>query len=316
MLRYLMWSLRLRRVEYRLAEVPIFLIPVFLTIDDASAFATVPFWEGALIFFFLFAFGDLLNCLADRDLDALYKPHLTEAVLGIGVRGVIAQATLSALFAIALAAHLAWRLDRWILLPGCLFGLFAAYAYSIEPFRLKGRGLWQIGFYWLGLFTGPMIYTALLFTSWPAWDVLAVAFAYGMTQTGVILVNTAEDYPEDRAMNVGTAIVALGLKRGIALALWFTAIGNTGLIAAFALLYWHANISVPAFAALLPLLGASAFVMGSIAQLRRQINWAGDDEAIAAVKASARRVPLWITSVALAALLAAVVAWWAKSPCP
>ncbi len=101
MLRYLIWSLRLRRVEYRLAEVPIFLIPAFLTIGDVSAFAAAPFWEGALIFFFLFAFGDLLNCLADRDLDTLYKPHLTEAVLGLGVRGVVWQAVLSALAATA-----------------------------------------------------------------------------------------------------------------------------------------------------------------------------------------------------------------------
>jgi len=310
--RYLIWSLRLRRVEYRIAEVPIFLIPTFLTIGDASAFAAAPFWEGALIFFFMFAFGDLLNCLADRDLDALYKPHLTEAVLGLGVRGVVWQAVLSGLAATALAAHLAWLLDRWILLPGCLVGLFAAYAYSVEPFRLKGRGLWQLGFYWLGLFTGPMVYTALLFTPWPGWDVLAVAFAYGMAQTGVILVNTAEDYPEDRAMNVGTAIVALGLRRGIGLALMLAGVGSVGLVAVFVLLYWRQNVPLPASAALLPLLGAAALVTGSIARLWRRCAALAEDEAATAVKVSARWVPLWITLVALATLLAAVVAWWLK----
>jgi hypothetical protein len=306
--RYLIWSLRLRRVEYRLAEVPIFLIPTFLTIEDVSAFAGATFWEGALIFFFLFAFGDLLNCLADRDLDAVYKPHLTEAVLGLGVGGVIAQAVLSAMCAMALAAHLAWRLERWILLPGCLVGLCAAYAYSVAPFRLKGRGVWQLGFYWLGLFTGPMVYTVLLFTSRPGWDVLAVAFAYGIAQTGVILINSAEDYPEDSALGVGTAIVALGLRRGIGLALWLAAVGNMVLLAAFALLYWRWDVPGPAYSALLPLLAAAAFVTGSIARLWRHITPAAEDQAIEAVKASARRVPLWITSVALTALLAAVVA--------
>ena len=108
MLRYIVYSLRIRRVEYRVAELPIFLIPMLLTIRSSSAFRGPAFWEGLLIFLFLFAFGDLVNCLADRDLDAKYKPHLTEAVYGIGVRGVILQATLSAVAAAALAAHLAW----------------------------------------------------------------------------------------------------------------------------------------------------------------------------------------------------------------
>jgi hypothetical protein len=39
MLRFLIYSLRLRRVEYRIAELPIFLIPVLLTIDGVHAFA-------------------------------------------------------------------------------------------------------------------------------------------------------------------------------------------------------------------------------------------------------------------------------------
>src|SRR5579884_2983259 len=100
MLRFLRYSLRLRRVEYRVAELPIFLVPVLLTAPDASAFAGLPFWEGLVAFLFLFAFGDLVNCLADRDLDAVAKPHLAEAVHGLGVRGVVAQAVLSAVAAV------------------------------------------------------------------------------------------------------------------------------------------------------------------------------------------------------------------------
>src|SRR5262249_31497804 len=155
------------------------------------------------------------NCLADRDLDARHKPHLTEAVYGIGVRGVILQAAASAAAAAALAAHLAWLLERWLLLPAVLVGLFVAAAYSREPIRPQRRGRWQLCFYWLGLFTGPMLFAALLFADRVSWGVLAVAAAYGMLQTGVILVNTAEDYPEDRQMGVHTAIVTLGLPLGI-----------------------------------------------------------------------------------------------------
>src|SRR5262249_30003166 len=186
---------QIRRVEYRVAELPIFLVPMLLTIRDLSAFRSAAFGEGLLIFLFLFAYGDLLNCLADRDLDATYKPYLTEAVYGIGTRGVLLQAAVSGAAATALAAHLGWLLHRWLLLPAVLRGLFAAPAYSLEPLRLKSRGLWQLSFYWLGLFTGPMLFSALLFRERPPWGVVAVAAAYGTLQTGVILVNTAEDYP-------------------------------------------------------------------------------------------------------------------------
>ena len=61
--------------------------------------------------------------------------------LGIGARGVLLQAILSGTAAVALTIHLAWLLDRWILAPLSLVGVFLAYAYSVEPFRLNGRGM-------------------------------------------------------------------------------------------------------------------------------------------------------------------------------
>ena len=127
-----------RRVEYRVAELPIFLIPVLLTAPDRGAFLSAAFWEGLCVFLFLFSFGDLLNCLADRDLDAIYKPHLTEAVDGLTKSGVVVQAALSALAALALTIHLAWLARPLALLPLVAAGLVVAYAYSVEPLRLKG----------------------------------------------------------------------------------------------------------------------------------------------------------------------------------
>jgi 4-hydroxybenzoate polyprenyltransferase len=305
MVRYLIYSLRIRRVEYRVAELPIFLIPMLLTVRDASAFRGAAFWEGLLIFLFLFAFGDLLNCLADRELDAIYKPYLTEAVYGIGIRGVVVQAVLSGAAAALLAAHLSWMLDRWLLLALVLTGLFVAYAYSVEPIRLKGRGLWQLAFYWLGLFTGPMLFSALVFSERLQPDVLAVAVAYGMVQTGVILVNTAEDYPEDRQMKVETAIVALGLGRGIRVAAVLAVLGAAALLASFVWVLILRGGSPRTALALLPLAGACAAVSVGIWKLSHQIGGRTEEEADKEVKRSARWVPVWITSVALAGLLAA-----------
>src|SRR5262245_61506268 len=148
-LRFMVWSLRVRRVEYRVAEIPILLIPVFLTLRDLAPLATLAFWEGVGVFFFLFALGDLVNCLTDRELDRTYKPHLSEAVYGLGVGNVAAQAVFSAVAALLLAAHAAWLLDRWVLLAYAAVGVLVAPAYSIEPIRLKRRGLLQVLFFWL-----------------------------------------------------------------------------------------------------------------------------------------------------------------------
>ncbi|HEY8506273.1 MAG TPA: UbiA family prenyltransferase [Gemmataceae bacterium] len=309
MWRYILFSLRIRRIEYRVAEVPLFLIPALLTAADPSAFLTAACWEGLLIFFFLFAFGDLLNCLADRELDAVYKPHLSEAVHGVGVWGVVVQAALSAVAALALSVHLAWLLDRWLLPPAVLLGLFVAYAYSVPPLRLKGRGLWQLVFYWLGLFMGPMILTAFFFTPAPSAEVFAVAAAYGLLQTGVLLVNTAEDYPEDRQMGVRTAIVALGLRRGIGVAAVLAVVGSAGLLLAFAGVLRERGISGDGMLTLVPLAFVGALACGNLVALGSRLRSATEEIAVASVKRSARRVPAWITAVALASLLAAAVAF-------
>src|SRR5262249_7914446 len=160
----------------------------------------------------------------------------------------------------------------------------------------KSRGLWQLGFYWLGLFTGPMIFTALLFSPWPPWGVWAAATAYGLMQTGVLLVNTAEDYPEDRQMGVRTVIVALGLMPGITLALALTLLGCAGLLASYAAMFVLRGANGWALS-LLPLAGACAAVSAAIIRLRQQLH-GKEEEAVAEVKRSARWVPVWITSLA------------------
>src|SRR5882672_5353732 len=131
-LRYLLYMLRIRRVEFRVAEIPILVIPVLLLVRDASVLKTFSFWEGIFVFFLLFAFGDMINCLADRDLDAVYKPHLSEAVYGLGVRFVTFQVVATAALALLLAAHLSWQLNRWLLVAMVAIGLLLGAAYSVQ----------------------------------------------------------------------------------------------------------------------------------------------------------------------------------------
>jgi 4-hydroxybenzoate polyprenyltransferase len=157
MLHFVRDLLIIRRVEFRIAEIPIVAMPALLMNTRLQPLQTQSFWEGVLVFFLLFAFGDMINCLADRDLDATYKPHLSRAVYNLGVPFVTFQVVLTAILALAVSAHLSWMLGRWQLVAMTAAGLAMGAAYSVEPFRLKGRGLWQLGCLWLIIFVGHVV---------------------------------------------------------------------------------------------------------------------------------------------------------------
>jgi 1,4-dihydroxy-2-naphthoate octaprenyltransferase len=149
-----------------------------------------------------------------------------------------------------------------------------------------------------------MLFAALLMTPRPGLAVCAVCLAYGLMQTGVVLVNTAEDFPEDRQMGVRTVIVALGLRRGIGLGLGLAVVGMAGLLAVYAGLFAARAKPPAAFAALLPLAVTAAAVAVSMARVYGEVR-APEAEAVAAVKREARWVPLWISTLAVSSLLAA-----------
>jgi 4-hydroxybenzoate polyprenyltransferase len=303
--RFLLYMLRIRRVEFRIAEIPILAIPVFLLIKDATPLKTFAFWEGIFIFFLLFAFGDMVNCLADRDLDAVYKPHLSEAVYGLGVRFVTFQVVATAALALVLSAHLSWLTGRLALFVLVAIGLALGAAYSVPPIRLKGRGFAQLVCLWLIIFVGPMLFVALLVDAYPPPTLLILAAAYGTLQMGVILINTAEDYPEDLAAGIRTTVVATGLRTGVALALALAALGSAGLLATLTMLFRQRHAGWLWMAALLPVACASVYVSGSIWSLKRSTAGAELAEQIQTVKRAAREVPLWVTIVAWSTLGAA-----------
>src|SRR5919112_3899597 len=303
--RFLLYMLRIRRVEFRVAEIPILAVPVLLLIKDAAPLKTFAFWEGIFIFFLLFAFGDMVNCLADRDLDAVYKPHLSEAVYGLGVRFVTFQVSATAALALVLSAHLSRLTGRWTLFVLVATGLALGAAYSVPPVRLKGRGFAQLVCLWLIIFVGPMLFVALLVAEYPPPTLLALAAAYGALQMGVILINTAEDYPEDLAAGVRTTIVATGLRAGVTLALWLAAVGSVGLLATLFILFRQRQAGLPWMASLLPAACACVYASGSIWSLKREIAEADLSAQIQTVKRVAKKVPLWVTVVAWSTLGAA-----------
>lgn len=310
--RYLLYMLRIRRFEFRIAEIPVLAIPVLLLAPDTAILRTFAFWEGVFIFFLLFAFGDMINCLADRDLDAVYKPHLSESVYGLGVKNVKFQIWATAILAFVLSVHLSWQMGRWPIALFTLSGLVLGTAYSVKPVQLKGRGLLQLLCLWTIIFVGPMLFVTQLVRAEIAPGVLIFAAVYGVLQMGIILVNTAEDYPEDLAEGIGTTIVSLGLKRGISLSTWLTIAGAVGVLIVLGELYVSQNLGVMLLAGLMPVAAACFFAVASVGRLHYRVSASDLAEAIRIVKTTAKLVPLWLTLVAWSTLWATGVLFYYK----
>jgi alpha-ketoglutarate-dependent taurine dioxygenase/4-hydroxybenzoate polyprenyltransferase len=290
-------SIRIRRPEFVVAEIPILLIAALAATNGAwSALASSTFIAAAALFFLLFHFGDMINCLADRDLDAVYKTALSEAVYGLGLRNVKTQIALTVLGALALSVGLALTLDRVAIVLLVVMGLALGAQYSLRPLWLKGRGLAQVVTLWLVIFVGPMLLIASAMGEVTLLGALLFAL-YGAMQQGIVLINTAEDLPEDRASGIRTSAIALGLRGAVWTALGLVLLGGAGVIAL-------TFVSGARFA-LVPLALAFTWVLIELAVLGLRVSRAPNERAaLSRLRPAARRMPLWITATAWTSLLA------------
>lgn len=298
-------QLRLRRPEFLIAEIPILLMPLLLMAGSPAILARPVIWEGLLALYLLFNIGDLINCLADRDLDAVYKPQLSRAVYALGVKNLVRDILLWSAIGLGICLHVAWQLDRWTLPPLWLFGLGLAAQYSLPPWRMKSAGYWHFAGWWGILFAGPMLFCTLLAAPVPRWEAAVLALSFGLMQCTILLVNSAEDYPEDRESGMRTVIVQMGLIPGM---VWASrAIILTGLLH-LGLLIWVGQGHPPQLH-LLTLAGTGfwLWVCRQLWTLKAQVR-AEPDKALEHIRVSARLVPLYMAVLALGNL-AWVLAW-------
>ncbi len=286
---------------------PILLIPALLFASRSlvsGRFALV-----ALMFFLLFHFGDMINCLSDRERDAVYKTALSEAVLGLGVHRVRWQIGLTALAAVLLAVVLAQHTGHAEIVGLVLFGLLLGAQYSTGPLWLKSRGLLQIATLWALIFVGPMTLVAVSLGGSLAAPFLALAAAYGAMQEGIVLVNTAEDLPEDAEHGVWTSARALGLRGSVAVATGLVGIGGAVVIV---LVGRELDAVARSLAWLSPLVLAWLWVLRELRRTDADVRAAGasEERAVEALRPWARRVPLWITATAWGTLFAVAAARW------
>jgi alpha-ketoglutarate-dependent taurine dioxygenase/1,4-dihydroxy-2-naphthoate octaprenyltransferase len=310
--RFLKNSKILRRPEFLPAEIPIFFIPILLSAEDFGFLKTPELYVGLAGIYLLFNFGDMVNTYADRRVDAVYKSHLSNAIFELGDMGVRWQMRASVAGTVLISLWLTQRTGRWQFVPLTVIGWALGLQYSWQPLHLKSRGVWQLAALWAVIFFGPMAYTSSLVTRFPRPAVLTLAAAYGLLQVGVLMLNNAEDYTEDRAAGLHTAIVALGLHRSMRVAQVLT--GGAGLLAlgSFGYLFKAEKLPKATYLALLPLAGAVGYIARGYERVNQQIADQDETDATATIKQSGRLIPQWLMATAFTSLLAAGVLFGAR----
>jgi alpha-ketoglutarate-dependent taurine dioxygenase/4-hydroxybenzoate polyprenyltransferase len=302
-IRSLKHSLTIRRKEFFVAELPIFLIPLFLSVQSWGDFLQPALWVGLAALVLLFNIGDMINCLSDYELDAIYKSHLSNAVYELGKRNVKWQIAISAFIALGLTVLASALSDQLYLIPVTLIGLLIGLQYSAKPFKFKSRGLWQLLCLWGIIFSGPMAYTAVVAGGSPSALLLCIFSTFGFHQMGIIMLNTAEDFTEDKAAGLRTIIVFLGLHNAMKFAIGLVLLSGLALQVLLSLELYSRDASGFWYA------GISIFTLGWIKILKeyipivRQMQGKNEEEATKVIKKNGMKVPEWLKIGAYAALV-------------
>jgi 1,4-dihydroxy-2-naphthoate octaprenyltransferase len=230
-----------------------------------------------------------------------YKTWLSEAVYGLGVPNVVRQIVLTSGLCVLLAVFLTFRTHHVDLLVIGLVWAVLGIGYSLPPLHLNGRGIWQLptllgvyfilpGLIMLRAFDGPL-----------EWAAVVALCGFSLTNIGIIVINHAEDLPEDEQFSVRTYVRALGLTNALFL--------GTGMLVIGAILVVGSTYSMIGLSwGFLLYFAVWAPGLRFIWQTALAVRGQPIDLAVAALRARSKRAPLhtcligWAT-VALAAFV-------------
>lgn len=162
---------------------------------------------------------NVVNCLADRWLDADFKSRLSRAVGDLGVRrvrrlvfGWVAVIAVCLIWLVATTGHL-----DLVLVLG--IGVALAFQYSLPPLHLKGAGAWQIPTVLVMVTLLPGLALVRTYDRPLEWPALLAIVGLALTVNSVFIVNAAEDVPEDAEHSIVTAPRAIGIFPAFAIGL-------------------------------------------------------------------------------------------------
>lgn len=292
--RYIENSLIIRRKEFFVAELPIFLIPLLLNINHWTDFTNPILYAGLLAIILLFNIGDIINCYEDYELDSIYKSHLSNAVFELGKKHVKWQIIISAILALVLTCIVAIANHQLYLIHLTMAGTFIGLQYSMKPFKFKSQGILQLICLWGIIFFGPMLYTAIITNGFPGILQLFIFAAYGFHQMGIILLNTAEDYTEDKASGLHTIIVHLGFHKAMNAA--YKLVIVAGICLQICMLAFIFTRQAPSYlyASVMVFTFFWLFILKEYKRIIDNINRMNEEDAINEIKKNGMMVPRWL----------------------
>lgn len=192
----------------------------------ATTFSDLIGYEVLLYIFLHYSialFGCTINTYFDYDVDKLYKKYMADSVDILGKRFM-------KVFIIGMGL-VAFSLILFFFIQGFLLvallasvGLSGALLYSAEPVRIKKHGLFSP-------IPVLILYTFPLFGGWfvvkneVSLFFILFVIGYMLMNEGFTLVNTCEDYSEDKQQGIRTWAHMFGLKKTLTTAFIFSLSG-------------------------------------------------------------------------------------------
>jgi 4-hydroxybenzoate polyprenyltransferase len=205
------------------------LVPIFLAAQPGQPLLHLDLVMGLVAFLLLFLSGFTINAYTDRKLDEGYdsfKKNISSSVGVLGARRLLHITIAQVVVAVILSGIVAARMGEPLLFVMVLVGVFFGIGYSIKPLNFKERGsIWHAVALGTSIFFIP-----LLFLYWIAAGelnsfVAILAVGFSLVHYAMEYGNQANDYLEDRAANVMTPPVRLGIARSLKVATYMFVVG-------------------------------------------------------------------------------------------
>ncbi len=166
---------------------------------------------GVIVWYLSHMIGSKVNCLADYELDRKYKVHLADAVDFLGRKTIWGVIIVESFLALFFTLVMVFLVGKPILVVLWVFGWLVTMGYSLEPLRLKRRGVLNPLSLILVLYTLPIAFGYIALSDSVNLLIVKLLIAVGLQMFSLILLNEVEDIPEDRDQNIRTPCVRYGL---------------------------------------------------------------------------------------------------------
>jgi 4-hydroxybenzoate polyprenyltransferase len=257
--------------------------------------------------------GAHFNTYSDAELDKKdpTKGRLVDALASFGkerLRGLmVLEVVASAFFLVALL----WIRPNPALLVAYAIAIFFAYAYSLPPFRFKGRSILAMCSLMLVLSIVPVTFTYMVVS--PRIDPLFVLFLAGqcMIIYGLIIPTEIRDHDWDKDMGIRTMTVWLGLGKATLFGIFLLTAGLIMMGAAFAMQSFSMDLALLGVFLVVPAF-AIAYVVKQFISIHSLLRANNGGPAMDSVVALASRNPKWITIVSQSIVFISLVLLVAK----